>query len=69
MNRSYIEDAVIAALLLLVNVHAAAPPAEHYPGHTDEEVQEAREEFESIDTNKDGFITRFVLTWCTPTEH
>ena len=26
--------------------------------HSEEEVAEAKEEFESIDTNKDGFITR-----------
>ena len=39
---------------------AAAPPTEEaaVPEHSDEEVTEAREEFDSIDTNHDGFITR-----------
>mmetsp|Transcript_50970 Transcript_50970/g.101366 ORF Transcript_50970/g.101366 Transcript_50970/m.101366 type:complete len:123 (-) Transcript_50970:327-695(-) len=32
--------------------------ADHIKGHSPEEVQEAKDEFETIDTNKDGFITR-----------
>lgn len=34
------------------------PLAEDASPHSAEEVQEAREEFEGIDTNKDGFITK-----------
>jgi Ca2+-binding EF-hand superfamily protein len=37
---------------------AAAASDGQVPEHSDEEIQEAKEEFESIDTNKDGFITR-----------
>ncbi len=50
-------------LLQAVALDAAAAPPDEEPAedaspHSDEEVQEAREEFESIDTNKDGFITK-----------
>ena len=37
---------------------AEEPLAEDASPHSAEEVQEAREEFEGIDTNKDGFITK-----------
>ena len=43
---------------------ATPPPVESDPdaasdaAHTQEEIDEAREEFESIDANKDGWITR-----------
>ena len=50
-------------LLLAVPMAGAAPeepeePEAEVPDHSEEEVQEAREEFESIDTNKDGYISR-----------
>ena len=48
------------ALLLASHVESAAmePEDDELAQHSEEEIQEAREEFESIDTNKDGFITR-----------
>ena len=51
------------ALLLLAALSSASPMApadeeEEVPEHTDDEVKEAREEFDSIDTNHDGFISR-----------
>ena len=53
---------VAVLLLQALAVHsAAAPPEEEepeVPPHSDEEVTEAREEFDSIDTNKDGYITK-----------
>jgi len=50
---------LLVALLLLARVDAAAaPPEDEVPEHSDDEVKEAREEFESIDTNHDGFISR-----------
>ena len=54
--------ALVLLLLLssLTSVRSATiPPEEDVPDtHTEEEIAEAREEFESIDTNKDGFITK-----------
>merc|ERR1719198_572400 len=46
---------LFAVLLMLLYAPALLLGAATPPG---EEVKEAREEFESIDTNKDGFITR-----------
>ena len=51
------------ALLLAAEAVPMAPVDEDAktddtPGHSAEEMAEAREEFESIDTNKDGFVTR-----------
>ena len=52
------------ALLALALGAATPPPVESDPdaasdaAHTQEEIDEAREEFESIDANKDGWITR-----------
>jgi Ca2+-binding EF-hand superfamily protein len=48
-------------LLLFVGFAQMAPmepEADAEATHSEEEIREAREEFESIDTNKDGFITR-----------
>ena len=51
-------------MLLLVSVAtpAAAPPeAEEgaaVPEHSEDEVREAKEEFDTIDVNNDGFISR-----------
>ena len=55
--------ALYAALALLIatdgRVHAAPTEPEHVSEHaSEEEIKEAKEEFEQIDTNKDGFITR-----------
>ena len=51
---------LLALLALAVPVGAApsVPEDEPVPPHSDDEVNEAKEEFESIDSNKDGFITR-----------
>lgn len=52
---------LFVALCLLIGARAEdAAPADAEPpvDHSEEEVAEAKEEFESIDTNKDGFITR-----------
>ena len=55
---------VLLGLLLLVSVAtpAAAPPeAEEgaaVPEHNEDEVREAKEEFDTIDVNHDGFISR-----------
>ena len=51
------------ALLQATTVMAAAMPptdtdAEEVPEHDDSEVAEARQEFDAIDVNKDGFITK-----------
>ena len=58
-------SSLVALLLLLARVSALAPQPpegteeEALPDpHSTEEIEEAREEFESIDTNKDGFISR-----------
>ena len=56
--------ALLLALLALALGAATPPPVESDPdaasdaAHTQEEIDEAREEFESIDANKDGWITR-----------
>ena len=55
--------ALYAALALIIatdgRAYAAPAEPEHVSEHASEdEIKEAREEFEQIDTNKDGFITR-----------
>ena len=40
------------------------PEEDAQAAHSEEEIREAREEFESIDTNKDGFITREEILSC-----
>ena len=56
---------VVLALALLLSAEGAPKPPEAEEvddkvGHTAEEMDEAKEEFDSIDTNKDGFVTREV---------
>ena len=48
---------VVAVTLLLLATGAAAEEGGD-ADHSAEEIKEAREEFESIDANKDGWITR-----------
>lgn len=54
--------ALVYALAVIVAgtaVDAAPMPQDiDAEGHTTEEMNEAKEEFESIDTDKDGFITK-----------
>ena len=45
-------------LLAVASGLPSEPEAEPVPNHSEEEVKEAREEFDSIDTNHDGFISR-----------
>lgn len=55
---------LVGVALLLVRVDAAGVPPEAEAteaganGHSEEDEREAKEEFDTIDTNKDGFITR-----------
>ena len=62
--RARLMVALLLALLALALGAATPPPVESDPdaasdaAHTQEEIDEAREEFESIDANKDGWITR-----------
>jgi hypothetical protein len=60
---------LLLALALLLSTDAAPTPTEEVQDeagdagtaeddHTAQELTEAKEEFDSIDTNKDGFVTR-----------
>ncbi|KAL1496619.1 hypothetical protein AB1Y20_014223 [Prymnesium parvum] len=56
---------LVGLLSLLIAAETAAAPVGGEDGaaadqaeHSLEEMQEAKEEFDSIDTNKDGFVTR-----------
>ena len=60
--RARLMVALLLALLALALGAATPPPVESDPdaasdaAHTQEEIDEAREEFESIDANKDGLL-------------
>ena len=49
--------ALALAACALCGAATAADSATH-PGHSEDDIMEARKEFLSIDTNGDGFITR-----------
>jgi len=65
MSRTLLKLLLAIALLLSADA-AAAPPADEPESvaeggdgeHSEQELDEAKEEFMSIDTNKDGFVTR-----------